>query len=189
MGHRPRRSGSWATVPGSVPSRRPWLRPPRRVPSVSLPLEPPLLPTGRPDRQVGGGASRCHARREAGTLVLGGPLTICSLTWEQGALLRTAPRLPANVLLTTRLLRDACSEVPSRPATARHTGGSLARAWNRLRSSSLEGRGQHCGFRGLLGKPAPGGGRKAGAHLPLQSLCRGALAGSASASLLPPPSL
>lgn len=70
-------------------------------------------------------------------------LTICSLIWEQGALLFTAAKLLAKALLTAQLLCRACWEVPSRPATARHTGDSLARAWNRLLSSSLaDGRGE-----------------------------------------------
>lgn len=68
------------------------------------------------------------------------PFTICSLIWEHGAFLFTAATLLANALLTAQLLCRACWEVPSRPATARHTGGSLARDWNRLLSSSLAGK-------------------------------------------------
>lgn len=76
------------------------------------------------------------------------PLTICSLIWEHGAFLFTAAKLLANVLLTAQLLCWACWEVPSRPAMARHTGNSLARAWNSPLSSSLAGRR---GKRGALG--------------------------------------
>lgn len=83
----------------------------------------------------------------------GHPLTICSLIWEQGALLFTAAKLLAKALLTAQLLCRACWEVPSRPATARHTGGSLARAWNRLLSSSLAGpRGREGAFKGFHGR-------------------------------------
>lgn len=82
----------------------------------------------------------------------GHPLTICSLIWEQGALLFTAAKLLAKALLTAQLLCKACWEVPSRPATARHTGGSLARAWNRLLSSSLAGPRERKGvFRAFTG--------------------------------------
>lgn len=81
----------------------------------------------------------------------GHPLTICSLIWEQGARLFIAAKLLAKVLLTAQLLCRACWEVPSRPATARHTGGSLARAWNRLLSSSLAGqRGREGAFSAFM---------------------------------------
>lgn len=70
----------------------------------------------------------------------GNPLTICSLIWEHEAFLFDAAKPLAKALLTAQFLCRACWEVPSSPATARHTGGSLARAWNRLRSSSLAGR-------------------------------------------------
>lgn len=63
--------------------------------------------------------------------------SICSLIWEHGAFLLTAAKLLANVLLTARHLCRACGDVPSRPATARHTGGTWARGWNRRLSSSL----------------------------------------------------
>lgn len=81
------------------------------------------------------------------------PLTICSLIWEQGAFLFTAARLLANILRTAQLRCWACWEVPSRPATARHTGDSLARDWNRVLSSSLAGRrGEREGLQGFGGK-------------------------------------
>lgn len=81
----------------------------------------------------------------------GHPLTICSLIWEQGARLFIAAKLLAKALLTAQLLCRACWEVPSRPATARHTGGSLARAWNRLLSSSLAGqRGREGAFSAFM---------------------------------------
>lgn len=70
----------------------------------------------------------------------GNPLTICSLIWEHGAFLFSAAKPLAKALLTAQFLCRACCEVPSSPATARHTGGSLARAWNRLLSSSLASR-------------------------------------------------
>lgn len=75
-----------------------------------------------------------------GSVELGLLLTICSLIWEHGALLFTAAKLLANALLTAQLLCKACWEVPSRPATARHTGGTLARGWHRSLRSSLAGR-------------------------------------------------
>lgn len=80
----------------------------------------------------------------------GNPLTICSLIWEHGAFLFNAAKPLAKALLIAQFLCRACWEVPSSPATARHTGGSLARAWNRLRSSSLAGRKR--GETGALGK-------------------------------------
>lgn len=86
-------------------------------------------------RRAGSGAVEATAGTGTGL-----PLTICSLIWEHGAFLFTAAKLLANALLTAQLLCRACWEVPSRPATARHTGGSLARGWNRLLSSSLAGR-------------------------------------------------
>lgn len=85
----------------------------------------------------------------------GHPLTICSLIWEQGARLFTAAKLLAKALLTAQFLCRACWEVPSRPATARHTGGSLARAWNRLLSSSLAGPRGTEGPLGLSGEMGP----------------------------------
>ena len=76
------------------------------------------------------------------------------MIWEQGAFLFTAARLLANVLLTAQLRCWACWEVPSRPATARHTGDSLARDWNRVLSSSLVGRigGEREGLQGFEGE-------------------------------------
>lgn len=104
-----------------------------------MPAPPCALGTSETVPADDGGGQGHLALRGHRSLGTGCPLTICSLIWEHGAFLLTAAKPLAKALLTAQFLCRACWDVPSRPATARHTGGSLARAWNRLLSSSLAG--------------------------------------------------